>query len=125
MELPNKFDTLIGERGVTLSGGQKQRIALARALLMRSPILILDDAVSSVDAETELKILKSIKHEIKNRTSIIISHRVFIFKDASRILVFDKGEIVEQGTHQQLLKKKGVYYGIFNIQQIEMKLEGR
>ena len=125
MELPKKFDTLIGERGVMLSGGQKQRIALARALLMKSPILILDDAVSSVDAETELRILKSIKQEIKNRTSIIISHRVFVFKDANRIIVFDKGEIVEQGTHQDLLKGKGLYHNIYKIQQIEMKLEGR
>ncbi|MGB3341680.1 MAG: ABC transporter ATP-binding protein [bacterium] len=125
MKLPDKFDTLIGERGVTLSGGQKQRIALARALLMKCPILILDDAVSSVDAETELKILRSIKNEIRNRTSIVISHRVFVFKDANRILVFDDGEIVEKGTHQELLEKRGVYYGIFKIQQIEMKLEGK
>ena len=125
MKLPDKFDTLIGERGVTLSGGQKQRIALARALLMKCPILILDDAVSSVDAETELKILQSIKKEIRNRTSIVISHRVFVFKDASRILVFDDGAIVEKGTHQELLERRGVYYDIFKIQQIEMKLEGK
>jgi len=123
MQLPNKFDTRIGERGVTLSGGQKQRIALARALLLKRPILILDDAVSSVDAETELKILESIKHEMKNRTSIVISHRVFVLKDAARIIVFDNGEIVEQGTHEELLAKTGVYRDIFRIQQIEMKLD--
>jgi ATP-binding cassette subfamily B protein len=124
MQLPNKFDTRIGERGVTLSGGQKQRIALARALLLKRPILILDDAVSSVDAETELKILESIKHEMKNRTSIVISHRVFVLKDADRIIVFDNGEIVAQGTHEELLAKTGVYRDIFRIQQIEMKLDG-
>ncbi len=125
INLPDKFDTLIGERGVTLSGGQKQRIALARALLMKCPILILDDAVSSVDAETELKILRSIKKEIKNRTSIVISHRVFVFKDASKIIVFDEGAIVEKGSHEELFDKKGAYYNIYRIQQMEMQLEGK
>lgn len=125
MRLPNKFDTRIGERGVMLSGGQKQRIALARALLLKRPILILDDAVSSVDAETELKILESIKHELKNRTSIVISHRAFVLKDATRIIVFDNGKIVQQGTHDELLKKTGIYRDIFRIQQIEMKLESK
>jgi ATP-binding cassette subfamily B multidrug efflux pump len=125
MALPEKFSTRIGERGVTLSGGQKQRIALARALLMKCPILILDDAVSSVDAETELKILSSIKREIKSRTSIIISHRAFVFKDASKIIVFDNGHIAEQGTHKELLAKKGIYYDISKIQQIEMELKGK
>ncbi len=123
MQLPNKFDTRIGERGVTLSGGQKQRIALARALLLKRPILILDDAVSSVDAETELRILESIRHELKNRTSIVISHRAFVLKDATRIIVFDNGKIVQQGTHNELLRKTGIYRDIFRIQQIEMKLE--
>lgn len=123
MQLPNKFDTRIGERGVTLSGGQRQRIALARALLLKRPILILDDAVSSVDAETELRILESIRHELKNRTSIVISHRVFVLKDATRIIVFDNGKIVQQGTHNELLGKTGIYRDIFRIQQIEMKLE--
>ncbi len=123
MQLPDKFDTRIGERGVTLSGGQKQRIALARALLLKRPILILDDAVSSVDAETELRILEAIRHELKNRTSIVISHRVFVLKDATRIIVFDDGKIVQQGTHNELLGKTGIYRDIFRIQQIEMKLE--
>jgi ATP-binding cassette subfamily B protein len=123
MQLPNKFDTRIGERGVTLSGGQKQRIALARALLLKRPILILDDAVSSVDAETELRILESIRHELKNRTSIVISHRAFVLKDATRIIVFDNGKVVQQGTHNELLRKTGIYRDIFRIQQIEMKLE--
>lgn len=124
MELPRGFDTQIGERGVTLSGGQKQRIALARALLMKRPILILDDAVSSVDADTERKILEAITHELKNRTSIVISHRVFALKDAARILVLDQGVLVEQGTHEELLKSGGLYSEIFKIQQLETKLEG-
>ncbi len=123
VQLPKGFSTVIGERGVTLSGGQKQRIALARALLLNRPILILDDAVSSVDAETERKILEAMKHELKNRTSIIISHRVFVLKDATNIIVLDKGTIAEQGTHQELLQFGGIYSEIFKIQQIEMKLE--
>lgn len=125
MELPHRFETQIGERGVTLSGGQKQRIALARALLMKRPIIILDDAVSSVDAETEREILSAIKKELKNRTSIVISHRVFALQDAARIIVLDRGSIVEHGTHEELLKTGGLYSEIFKIQQLEMKLEDR
>lgn len=124
MQLPEAFDTHIGERGVTLSGGQKQRLALARALLLNRPILILDDAISSVDAGTELKILENVKSELKNRTSIVISHRVFVLKDAANIIVFDRGKIIEQGTHKKLLESGGIYSSIFRIQQIEMKLEG-
>jgi len=123
-ELPKGFETRIGERGVTLSGGQKQRIALARALLLNRPILILDDAVSSVDAETELKILKAIRNELRNRTSIIISHRVFVLRDATKIVVFDDGRIVEEGNHQKLLALPGLYSKIYRTQQIERKLEG-
>ena len=122
MALPDGFSTRIGERGITLSGGQKQRIALARALLLDRPILILDDAFSSVDAETERKILASINAELKKRTSIIISHRVFVLQDADRIFVLDNGRIAEQGTHQQLLKLDGLYREIYEIQQIEKKL---
>jgi ATP-binding cassette subfamily B protein len=125
MALPHQFETQIGERGVTLSGGQKQRIALARALIMKRPIIILDDAVSSVDAETEREILSAIKQELKDRTSIVISHRVFALQDAARILVLDHGSIVEHGTHGELLTKGGLYTEIFKIQQLEMKLEGR
>jgi ATP-binding cassette subfamily B protein len=122
MEFPKGFDTHIGERGVTLSGGQKQRIALARALLLDRPILILDDAVSSVDAETEMRILDAIKHELKKRTSIVISHRVFVLKDATYIYVFDGGTVAERGTHQELLTYDGIYKEIHNIQQFEMQI---
>ena len=124
MELPHRFETHIGERGVTLSGGQKQRIALARALLMKRPIIILDDAVSSVDAETEREILSAIKLELKNRTSIVISHRVFALQDAAQIIVLDRGSIVQRGTHEELLRQGGLYSEIYKIQQLEMKLEG-
>jgi ATP-binding cassette subfamily B multidrug efflux pump len=123
MAFPRGFDTRIGERGVMLSGGQKQRIALARALLLQRPILILDDAVSSVDAETERDILRAISQDIRARTSIVISHRVFVLRDASRIVVLDKGEIVETGTHEELLERRGTYRNMYDIQQIEMKLE--
>ncbi len=123
MQFPGKFDTVIGERGITLSGGQKQRIALARALLLDRPILILDDAFSSVDVETERKILLALKNELKNYTSIVISHRIVAIKEASKIIVLDNGTIAEQGTHAELIKNKGVYWAIFRTQQIEMKLE--
>ncbi len=122
MAFPEGYDTRIGERGVMLSGGQKQRIALARALLLERPILILDDAVSSVDAETEREILGAIAQDIQTRTSIVISHRVFVLRDASRIIVLDRGEIIESGTHDELLRKKGTYRNMYDIQQIEMKL---
>jgi ATP-binding cassette subfamily B protein len=123
MAFPRGFDTVVGERGITLSGGQKQRIALARALLLDCPILILDDAFSSVDAETERKILSNLKEEMKGRTAIVITHRIFAIQDATRIIVIDKGRIAEQGTHRELVRQKGVYRSIFNTQQIEMKLE--
>jgi ATP-binding cassette subfamily B protein len=122
MAFPEGFDTPIGERGVTLSGGQKQRIALARALLLDRPILILDDAVSSVDAETELKILDAIQHELASRTSIVISHRVFVLKGATCIYVFDRGGIDESGTHEELIARKGIYKEIYDIQQLERQM---
>ncbi len=120
--LPDGFKSQIGERGITLSGGQKQRLALARALLLDRPILILDDAFSSVDAETERMILKSISAELKRRTSIIISHRVFVLQDADRIFVLDNGRIIEQGSHQDLLAQDGLYREIYEIQRIERNL---
>lgn len=121
-QFPKGFDTLIGERGVTLSGGQKQRLALARALLLNRPILILDDALSSVDAETELKILESLKSDLRSRTAIVISHRVFALQEADRIFVLDNGRVCEEGKHEDLIKAKGLYSEIYRRQQIEMRL---
>ncbi len=123
MDFPQGFDTIVGERGITLSGGQKQRIALARALILKRPILILDDAFSAVDAQTEQKIVKNLKSAMVNCTTIIISHRLFAIKEARVIIVLDDGVIVEMGTHQELLRKRGLYYNIFRTQQLEMKLE--
>jgi ATP-binding cassette subfamily B protein len=122
-ELPDGFDTRIGERGITLSGGQKQRLALARALILNRPILILDDAFSSVDAETERAILNAIRAELHERTSIVISHRLFAIMDADRIFVINNGAVAETGTHHDLIKQKHLYYDIYRTQQIEMKLE--
>jgi ATP-binding cassette subfamily B protein len=122
-QFPAGFDTVIGERGVTLSGGQKQRIALARALLLDRPILILDDAVSAVDAETEKKILAALREEITRRTSIVISHRLFAIQDAAKIIVVDQGRIAESGRHSDLIEARGLYFDIYTRQQITMKLE--
>ena len=113
MELPDKFDTVLGERGVNLSGGQKQRISIARAIVKDPSILILDDSLSAVDAITESEILKNLKDFRKNRTTIIIAHRLSAVESADEIIVLDHGKICERGTHQQLLMKRGLYYEIY------------
>ena len=115
--LNDGFDTLIGERGLGLSGGQKQRLAIARALARKSNILILDDATSALDMETEFTLLKNLK-ENKNSeaTTFIVGHRISAVKDADIILFMENGHIVESGNHEQLLKKKGYYYNIYKDQ---------
>ncbi len=124
MEFPKNYDTLVGERGVTLSGGQKQRVAIARALLKNPRILILDDSTSSVDTETEAQIRSALEYLMQNRTTFIIAHRIQSVMDANLILIFDKGEIVQKGTHQELMKMSGMYREIFDIQtRIEVELE--
>lgn len=114
--LSDGYDTIIGERGVGLSGGQRQRISLARAILKDSPILVLDDTTSSVDLETEIRILAALKKRMVNKISFIIAHRISSVKDADLILVLDQGKVVERGTHQQLLDLKGHYYNVFQNQ---------
>ncbi|MBW6466064.1 MAG: ABC transporter ATP-binding protein/permease [Brevefilum sp.] len=124
MEFPKDYDTLVGERGVTLSGGQKQRVAIARALLKNPRILILDDSTSSVDTETEMHIRAALEHLMQTRTTFIIAHRIQSVMDADLILVFDKGEIVQKGTHKELMQTSGMYQDIFDIQtKIEVELE--
>lgn len=123
-EFPNGYETLVGERGVTLSGGQKQRVAIARALLKNPRILILDDSTSSVDTETEAHIRAALEHLMEDRTTFIIAHRIQSVMDADLILVFDKGEIVQHGTHEELMEEIGIYREIYDIQtRIEVELE--
>ena len=124
MAFPDQYDTLVGEKGVTLSGGQKQRVAIARTIMKNPRILILDDATSSVDLETEADIRSALENLMENRTTFIIAHRIQSVMRADLIVVLDKGRIIQKGTHDQLLAQEGVYRKIFNIQtQIEAELE--
>lgn len=116
-DFPDGYDTLLGERGVNLSGGQKQRISIARAILRKPKILIFDDCLSAVDTETETLILENLRRIMKGRTTILISHRVSTVRDADLILVLDKGRIVEQGNHTELLEKQGLYAELNRKQQ--------
>jgi len=122
-EFPEKFSTVVGERGVTLSGGQKQRVAIARAVIDSPSILILDDCLSAVDANTEEEILKDLKKLMMERTSVIVSHRISAVKDADEIIVLDDGKITERGTHEELLSKAGFYYELYNKQLLINQLE--
>jgi len=124
LTFPEGYQTLIGEKGVTLSGGQKQRVALARTLLKNPRILILDDATSSVDTETEEVIREALDRLMDKRTSFIIAHRIQTVMNADLILVLDKGKIVQRGTHAQLMNQEGIYRRIYDIQaRIELELE--
>lgn len=124
LSFPSGYDTLVGERGVTLSGGQKQRVAIARALLRDPRILILDDATSSVDTETEADIRAALERLMEGRTTFIIAHRVQSVMGADQIIVFDKGRIVQHGTHDSLMAEEGVYRRIYEMQaRIEEELE--
>lgn len=116
---PDGYDTMVGERGVTLSGGQKQRVAIARALAVRPSVLVLDDALSSVDTETEAAILDRLRQDISDLTSILIAHRISTIQDADHIIVMDDGRIVEQGKHDLLLGNDGFYAELYRMQQLE------
>lgn len=121
---PKGYDTLVGERGVSLSGGQKQRISIARALIVDPELLILDDALSAVDAKTEEAILSNLKEARKEKTTIISAHRLSSVMHAKEIIVLDEGKIVERGTHQELLRLAGWYKRMWDKQQLEAKIEG-
>ena len=119
IQLPEGFDTTIGERGVTLSGGQKQRISMARALITNPEILILDDSLSAVDTETEDTILKHLEEFMRNRTTIIISHRISSIKNCDKIIVLDEGEIAEIGSHTEIMQNNGLYKMLYEQQLLE------
>ena len=123
LEFPKQFDTTIGERGITLSGGQKQRTSIARAIMRQPKILILDDALSAVDTYTEENILQHLREFMKGRTSIIISHRISTVKNADLIVVLQNGEIVERGTHNELVELDGIYSELHRKQLLEQELE--
>jgi len=114
--LPHGYDTLVGERGVKLSGGERQRVAIARAILKNAPILILDEATSSLDSESESLIQDALHTLMKNKTVIVIAHRLSTIMEMDRIIVLEKGRIVDEGTHDELLKKVGIYQKLWNIQ---------
>jgi ATP-binding cassette subfamily B protein len=121
MQLPKGYETLVGERGVKLSGGERQRVAIARAFLADSPILILDEATSSLDSESELLIQKAMERLMVGRTTIVIAHRLSTVRALDRLLVFDKGRIVEEGTHAELVgKDSGIYRRLFERQALEL-----
>jgi len=110
---------LIGERGVTLSGGQKQRVSIARAIVKQPQILVFDDCLSAVDTRTEEEILNNLGRVMKDKTSIIIAHRISTIKNADKILVMDNGQIIEQGNHEFLMNQKGTYFELYEKQLLE------
>ena len=116
----NKYETVLGERGITLSGGQKQLVSIARAIIKEAPILILDDCLSAVDIETEEKIITNFKTIFKHKTTIIVTHRASAAKNADKIIILDEGRIVQEGTHKELVNKEGFYKDLY-IKQLSEK----
>ncbi|MHC5731075.1 MAG: ATP-binding cassette domain-containing protein, partial [Nostoc sp.] len=119
-QLPRGYDTLIGDRGVQLSGGQRQRLSIARAILRDPEILILDEATSALDSQSERLVQEAIERLRQNRTVIVIAHRLSTIRNADWIIVMKNGEIVEAGTHDQLLNNQGIYWSFHNVQSIPM-----
>jgi len=122
-DMPAELETIVGERGITLSGGQKQRVTLARVLASEPRVLILDDALASVDASTEREILDRLRDVFHSRTTLLVAHRITTVKEADHIVVLEHGRIVEQGTHEALLARGAVYPDLFRQQVLEGELE--
>ena len=116
MKLPTGYDSNIGELGTKLSGGEKQRISIARALLKNAPILILDEATSSLDTEAEIEVQDALDNLMKGRTTLVIAHRLSTIRNANRIIALVNGQIVEEGSHETLMEKKGEYFRLYNLQ---------
>jgi ATP-binding cassette subfamily B protein len=115
-DLPDGYETWVGERGITLSGGQRQRMAIARTILLDPPILVLDDSTSSIDASTEHLLRQALESVMKGRTTFVIAHRLSTVRHADQILVLDNGSIAEQGTHNELVQRKGLYRQLYELQ---------
>ena len=121
-EMPDAYNTLVGERGIFLSGGQRQRIAIARAVLVNAPVLILDEATSALDAESERLVQKALANLMQNKTSIVIAHRLSTVRRANKIVVMERGRIIETGTHNKLLAKGGTYKRLYDLQFAEEEI---
>jgi subfamily B ATP-binding cassette protein MsbA len=116
MSLPDQFDAIIGDRGVTISGGERQRVAIARALVRNPEVLIFDEATSALDAESEKVVQDAIESSLKNKTAVIVAHRLSTIVNCDIIYMFDKGRVVESGTHTELIAKNGLYKNLYEIQ---------
>jgi subfamily B ATP-binding cassette protein MsbA len=117
MEMPQGYDTVVGEKGVRLSGGQRQRLSIARALVKNAPVLLLDEATSALDTHSEQVVQQALAGVMKGRTTIVIAHRLSTVRNADQIIVFDEGRIIERGTHDDLIKHSGVYNRLVEIQK--------
>ncbi|CAG8855893.1 18674_t:CDS:1, partial [Gigaspora margarita] len=123
MNFPDKYETMVGERGILLSGGQKQRIAIARAIIKDPKILLLDEATSALDTQSESIIQNALDKTSKGRTTIVVAHRLSTIRNATKIIVMNKGIIIESGTHKELMNKKGYYFKIVETQKIQLTLK--